>query len=438
VTGAGRDRPGVVPDVALCHDSAGGARTLPGAAGCRRGELGLVAVTLIGYDGGPLPEGAVERMKAAALIAGGVRHLSHPDIPPGVETALMGEVSPVLDRIADLRGDVVVLASGDPGFFGTLRALRARGIRPEVWPARSAVALLSARTGLPWDDAAVVSTFGRDVRPAVNACRALPKVAVLTGPGAGPAQLAAHLEGWQRTLVIAERVGEADEQIFRCEQPAEAAARTWRDPAVVLCLDPTRGGAATAQWTNQVATTAPGWAWPEDRYVRGDRSATKREVRALALAMLRPTLGTLVWDVGAGSGSVAVECATHHAAVIAIEPDPESCSLIRRNAASFRVDVRVVEGRAPEAYAGLPDPDAVFLGDSGLPALEAVVARRPPTVVATFSEVDRIGSARWMLTSGGYDVDGVQLAASRLAELPGGSVQLAAQNPVFVLTGRRR
>jgi precorrin-6Y C5,15-methyltransferase (decarboxylating) len=396
-----------------------------------------VGVTLIGCDGGPLPAGAVQRMKEAALVAGGVRHLAHPDIPPGVETALMGEVSPVIDRIADLRGDAVVLASGDPGFFGALRMLRARGIRPQVWPARSAVALLSARTGLPWDDAAVVSTQGRDLRLAANACRALPKVAVLTAPGAGPAQLAAALDGWQRTLVIGERVGEPDEQVFRCEQPGEAAARTWRDPSVVLCLDPTRAGHGP-QWTNQVATAAPGWAWPEDRYVRGERSVTKREVRALVLAMLRPTLGTLVWDVGAGSGSVAVECATQHAAVIAIEPDPEACSLIRRNAATFRVDVRVVEGSAPQAYAGLPDPDAVFLGGGGLPALEAVVSRRPPTVVATFSAVDRIGSARWILGSGGYDVDGVQLAASRLAELPGGSVQLAAQNPVFVLTGRLR
>jgi precorrin-6Y C5,15-methyltransferase (decarboxylating) len=399
-----------------------------------------MAVTLIGYDGGSLPDGAVERMKAAALVAGGVRHLAHPDIPPGVETALIGEVSPTMDKLADLRGDAVVLADGDPGFFGTLRALRSRGIRPEVWPARSAVALLCARTGLPWDDVAVVNTHGRDSRLAINACRALPKVAVLTGPGAGPAHVAAGLEGWQRTLVIAERLGERDEQIFRCEQPADAAARTWRDPAVMLSLDPTRAGTQGGPplWTNQVATTAPGWAWPEDRYVRGDRSATRREVRALALAMLRPTLGTLIWDVGSGSGSIAVECASHHAAVIAIEPEPESCSLIRRNAATFRADVRVVEGRAPEVYPSLPDPDAVFLGGGGLPALEAAVTRRPATIVATFSAVDRIGSARWMLTSGGYEVEGVQLAASRLAELPGGSIGLSAQNPVFVLTGRRR
>src|SRR5262249_5596084 len=118
---------------------AGGSATMPpgGAARRRRrggrdvrGEIGVGGGTLIGCDGGRLPEGAVERMKEAALVAGGVRHLAHPDIPPGVETALMGEGSPTLDRIADVRGEVVVLAGGDPGFFGALRGMRSRGLRP--------------------------------------------------------------------------------------------------------------------------------------------------------------------------------------------------------------------------------------------------------------------------------------------------------------------
>src|SRR5262249_22989824 len=154
------------------------------------------------------------------------------------------------------------------------------------------------------------------------------------------------LDGWPRTLVVAERIGEPDEQVFRCEQPAEAVSRAWRDPNVVLCLDPTRLGLGPP-WTNQVAAPPAGRAWPDDGSARGGRPVAGREVRALALALLRPTLGTLVWDVGAGCGSVAVECAAMQAAVVAVEPDPEACSLIRRNAAAFRVDVRVVEGRAP-------------------------------------------------------------------------------------------
>lgn len=395
-----------------------------------------MTVTVIGYDGGPLPAEALERLSTADLVAGGVRNLSHPDIPPSTETVVMGEVASAVDRIADHAGAVVVLASGDPGFFGVLRALRMRGLRPQVWPARSSVAIAFSRLALPWDDAAVVSAHGRDIRLAVNACRALPKVAVLTAPGAGPAELGAALDGWQRTVVVAERLGEKEERITRCT-PAEAAAGDWQQPNVVLVLDETRT-TSVPQWSNQVAVPPPGWAWSEDRFVHRDHMVTKREVRALALGLLRPTFGTLIWDVGAGSGSVAVECATMNAAAIAIEDDPEACSLIRRNAATFRVDVRVVQGHAPEVYDGLPDPDSVFVGGGGLPALEAALARQPASVVASYAAVDRIGSARWMLSAAGYEVDGFQVAASRFAELPGGSVRLAAQNPVFLVAGRRR
>jgi precorrin-6Y C5,15-methyltransferase (decarboxylating) len=160
---------------------------------------------------------------------------------------------------------------------------------------------------------------------------------------------------------------------------------------------------------------------------------TKWEVRAVALARLRPTLGMLVWDVGAGSGAVGIECAAHHAAVVAIERDPEACALIRHNAGGF--GVRVVEASAPAAYDGLPDPDAVFVGGGGLDALSGALARGPETVVATYAAVDRAAYARRLLADAGYRVEGVQLAASRFADLPGGSFRLDAQNPVFLLAG---
>lgn len=395
-----------------------------------------MTVTVIGYDGGPLPEAARQRLAAAELVAGGVRHLAHPEIPASAETVVMGELSGAVERIADHRGAVVVLASGDPGFFGVLRALRARGIRPEVHPARSSVAAAFARIAMPWDDAAVVSAHGRELRAAINTCRALPKVAVLTGPATGPARIAAELLGWERSLVVAERLGEKDERITRCT-PDEAATAEWEQPNVVLVLDETRLSAGGPRWSNQVAVPPDGWGWSEERFVHRDHMVTKREVRALALGLLRPTLGSLIWDVGSGSGAVAVECAAMNAAVIAIEDDPEACLLIRRNAASFRVDLRVVPGHAPEVYAGLPEPDAVFVGGGGLPALEGALVYRPASVVAAYAAVDRIGSARWLLTAAGYEVEGFQIAASRFADLPGGSVRLAAQNPVFLIAGRR-
>ncbi|HSV67550.1 MAG TPA: precorrin-6Y C5,15-methyltransferase (decarboxylating) subunit CbiT [Mycobacteriales bacterium] len=395
-----------------------------------------MTVSVIGLDGGPLPEEARDRLAKASLVTGGIAQLAHPDVPAGAETAVMGDASAGIDRIADHPGDVVVLAAGDPGYFGILRALRLRGIRPEVLPSRPLVALAFAAVAVPWDDAAVVSARATSLPAVVNACRALAKVAVLTGRGAGPAELGAGLDGWPRTLVVVERPGEPDTRVTRC-QPAEAAARDWPEPSIVLVFDETRSSAGP-QWTNQVAAPPAGFGWTEDRFVHHERTVTRREVRVLALSLLRPTLGTLVWDVGAGAGSVGVECAAMRAAVIAIDEDPEACALVRRNAAAFKVDVRVVQGCAPAAYAGLPDPDAVYVGGGGLPALEALVARRPPTIVAGYADVDRVGSARWLLTAAGYEVEGVQVAASRLAETPGGSVRLAAQNPVLLLSGRLR
>ena len=197
-------------------------------------------ITVVGMDGSPLGPQAEAALRSATLVVGGRRHLAAlPALAAargaGARTVALGELAPALDALACHEGDAVVLASGDPGFFGIVRALRERGLAAVVLPAVSSVALAFARAGLPWDDALVVSAHGRDPRPAVNVCRAHPKVAVLTGPGAGPAEIAAALAGWDRRLVVCEQLGSGDEQITECS-PADAANRTWTDPSVVLVL----------------------------------------------------------------------------------------------------------------------------------------------------------------------------------------------------------
>src|SRR5829696_4740210 len=127
----------------------------------------------------------------------------------GRAEVLEGDLSEALARIAGIEGPVVVLASGDPGFFGIVRLLGARFGRENlrVLPALSSVALAFAGAGLSWDDATTVSAHGRDPRRAVNVCRSHPKVAVLTAPGFGPAELARQLDGLGRGFVVAERLG---------------------------------------------------------------------------------------------------------------------------------------------------------------------------------------------------------------------------------------
>ncbi|WP_141204298.1 precorrin-6y C5,15-methyltransferase (decarboxylating) subunit CbiE [Streptomyces griseorubiginosus] len=421
-------------------------------------------ITVVGTGVSAAP---ADVLAGAALVVGGRRHLDATAVPASAEQVVLGPLAPALDvieRHLDKGSRVVVLASGDPGFFGIVRVLAERfgAGALDVRPGVSSVAAAFARVGVPWDDAVVVSAHGRDLRTAVNVCRARPKVAVLTGPGAGPAELGAALASGgaergsragaaasglvaqfpaplKRVLLVASALGTRDERVERVT-PAEAAARDWGTAvSVVLCLDESRalGGVRT------VAGPPPApsqWALEEGEFAHRDSMITKFEVRALALARLGPRLGDLVWDVGAGSGSVAVECARLGAAVVAVEKAADGVERIRANADAHGVDVQVVHGSAPDALAGLDDPDAVFVGGGGreLPGIVAACAGRARrSVVVAMAALDRVPAVRAALTEAGFGCEGVLLQSSRLAPLPGEVTRLAATNPVFLLWGVR-
>lgn len=399
-------------------------------------------ITVVGTGtGAPLDAGV---LAGARLVVGGRRHLDAAPVPADAERVVLGSLAPALDvieRHLDKAHRVVVLASGDPGFFGIVRVLAERfgSGALDVRPGVSSVAAAFARAGVPWDDAVVVSAHGRDPRTAVNVCRARPKVAVLTGPGAGPAELGAALRGSARVLLVASALGTAEERVERVT-PAEAADRDWGAAvSVVLCLDEARLLGPVRTVAGPPAGPA-GWALAEAEFAHRDSMITKFEVRALALARLGPRLGDLVWDVGAGSGSVAVECARLGAAAVAVEKTRDGVERIRANAAAHGVDVHAVHGAAPAALAELDDPDAVFVGGGGaeLPEIVSACARRARrTVVVAMAALDRVPAARDALAWAGFDCDGVLLQSSRLSPLPGDVSRLAATNPVFLLWGVR-
>lgn len=410
-------------------------------------------ITVVGTGtGAPLDAAALDAVRAAGLVVGAGRHIDAAQLPPGTARVVMGPLVPALDAIEEqlakaegaAGGGVVVLASGDPGFFGIVRALAERfgPAALDVRPGVSSVATAFARVGLPWDDAVVVSAHGRDLRTAVNVCRTHPKVAVLTGPGSGPAELGAELmrRTDTRTLVVASALGDPEHERVERVTPAEAAGRDWGAAvSVVLCLDEERALAPVR--TVAGARLSPGrWALDEDEFTHRDSMITKFEVRALALARLGPRTGDLVWDIGAGSGSVAVECARFGAAVVAVEKTADGVERVRANAAAHGVDVRAVHGAAPTVLSDLSDPDAVFIGGGGheLPAIVTACARRARrTVVVAMAAIDRVPAVRAALSAAGYDCDGVLLQSSRLAPLPGEVSRLAAANPVFLVWGTR-
>jgi len=396
------------------------------------------SITVIGIGPEGVPAPARDLIARAALVAGGERHLAAHTPAGAASVRFGGDLRPALDAIAAADGPVAVLASGDPGFFGIVRALAERFGRDHltVLPAVSSVALAFARAGIAWDDALVVSAHGRDPAVALNVARAHPKVAILTAPDAPPQRLAAALAGTGRRLIVAERLGAPDERVVEGE-PEEIAEAEFHDPNVLLALDPHREvGSKAVVWPPR---TPDEWALAEDAFEHRAGLITKTEVRALALARLGPGLGDLVWDVGAHSASVAIECARLGAAAIAIERDSDACALARANAQRHGVAIEIVEGEAPAALAPLPDPDAVFVGGGGADLPDILAAGAPRArrvVVVALATLERVEPAFAGLRQAGLEVEGTMLQASELRPLGGGH-RLAAKNPVFVVWGRR-
>ncbi|MBQ0879107.1 precorrin-6y C5,15-methyltransferase (decarboxylating) subunit CbiE [Streptomyces rochei] len=368
-------------------------------------------VTVIGWDGSPLTAAARSALGAATLVAGAAHHLALPEVPPAAERVRLGSVALAARRIAAHRGTAVVLADGDPGFFGVVRTLRAPefGLEVEVVPAVSSVAAAFARAGMPWDDAHVVVAHPRTLRRAVNVCRAHTKVAVLTSPGAGPAELGLLMEGIHRTFVICEELGTSREQVTVVTSE-KAADHSWRDPNVVIVVGGSPGPGAPGDAAGWIAGRDPaagprGWSLPAEAY-GGDLGEGETELlRTAQLARLGPRPGDLVWDIGCGSGAFATEAARGGAAVIAVDRAPDACARTEATARHFGVQLQIVHGTAPHVLENLPEPDVVRVGGGGAAVVSAVADRRPQRIVAHAATRDAAELVGRDLTEHGYRVE---------------------------------
>jgi cobalt-precorrin 5A hydrolase/precorrin-3B C17-methyltransferase len=388
-------------------------------------------IHVVGLLGGrPVGDEAVEALRAARLVAGGAGQLQAVAdlLAPGAETTTVAGGLAALEDVARHPGPVAVLASGDPGFHGIVRALGAR-LGPErlvVHPAPSSVALAFARLGLPWDDAVVASCHTGDAAGAAAEVAGASVAAVLCGPAAPPEALGAALValGAHHPLVaVATRLGEAGDALCRLDGVAELAAGRFDHRSVVVLAHPqapVRAGARTG-------------GRPVSAFAHRAGMITKPEVRAVVLGHLDLPERGVLWDVGAGSGSVAIEAALAAPGlrVVAVERDPAAAATVAANAAALGAIVEVVEGAAPAALAGLPRPDRVFVGGGGIDVLDAALAAAAPgaRVVATYAAADRALAARARLG------DLAQVSVDRAGDLPDGGVRFVADNPVFVAWG---
>ncbi|MBW3084980.1 hypothetical protein KEM60_01171 [Austwickia sp. TVS 96-490-7B] len=345
-------------------------------------------IDVYGYLGEP-HEAIRQACADADLVMAGARALDALQVPEE-RRLLLGRVLPAIDQLRrhlDTADDpqVVVLASGDPLFYGVVRRLRASGLPCRVHPAASSVATAFAAIGLPWDDAQVVSAHGHGLTPALAACRALPKVAMLTAPGHGIVQVAAGLADLPRWYVLAERLGESDERLRTFDQTTVSTLTDddVAEPNVLIVLDtPPDSRAALGKPTAYVGGPRPASAdfddHPEqaghhvmpptggshshgeiaaDTASRPVPSTVENSAVALALGRHLPVLGEHVWTAGTCLTQVTATCA--------------------------RTGAAVVDMSAP-IPAGLPDPDLVILDD--LDRVPALAGHRPRVAVLICTE----------------------------------------------------
>lgn len=385
-------------------------------------------LTVIGLDGSPPPEAARAALRDAALVVGDPRHLAGLPVS-GARTVPTRDPAAALDGLDAREQNVAVVVEGDPGFFGIVRDLRERGHAPRVLPGVSLVARAFARAGLPWEDALVVSARDGDLRRAVNTCRAHPKVAVLTGPGAGPAELARALfPQTPRSFVVCEDLDGPEDRVVHV-RPAEATTRPWHDPEVVLVLDDRRALGETGRFSGTVPGP-DGWALPRDAF--GGPPSLGPEARAFILARLAPRLGDMVWDVASGDGAVGIECARFGAAVVAVDPGEAVCERIRRDVRGHGVKVAVSRGEVPDVLGHLPEPDAVFAGRGGPETVRACAAHALARVVAVAASA-QAGPIVDVLAGEGFTAGAVRIEVTALA----GSPASEPAGPVVVVWGER-
>ncbi|MEU8772596.1 precorrin-6y C5,15-methyltransferase (decarboxylating) subunit CbiE [Streptomyces sp. NPDC048606] len=325
-----------------------------------------VTVVGVGADGwAGLTAGARSALASAEVLIGGPRQLDL--LPaaecPGLRVAWPSPLRPAVPKLtAEHAGRrIVVLASGDPMFYGIGRAL-SEELGPDalrIHPHPSSVSYACARLGWPVEDTEVVTVVGRPVARVAAALYEGRRVLVLSAGADSPAALAALLRergfGPSRMRVL-ERLGSEHEDAY------EGRALDWEhppgDPLNVVAVDCRRDPSHPAP---RLGAT-PGL--PDVAYEH-DGQLTKRHVRAATLCALAPAPGELLWDIGGGSGSIGIEWMRTHPScrAVAVERVPERAARITRNAAALGVPgLRVVVGAAPAALEGLPAPDAVFIG----------------------------------------------------------------------------
>uniref|UniRef100_A0A831UDS6 Precorrin-6y C5,15-methyltransferase (Decarboxylating) subunit CbiE n=1 Tax=Geobacter metallireducens TaxID=28232 RepID=A0A831UDS6_GEOME len=398
-------------------------------------KIYLVGAGIEGWEG--FGAKALEVIGKAEVLVGHKRHLDiFPDFKGKKQE--LGDLSILLEQLKNTDKRTVILGSGDPNFFGIARFLL-RNLpkeRIEIFPNVTSVQYAFAQIKEPWDDAIFVSVHGRGLKGAVDRIVAAEKVAVLTDRNNSPAVIARELiargaEGYEAWLC--ENLGLPGEKFTRTDVKGLLELPAAELNILILIK----------AWEPQLAQY-PVIGIDDDEFATARKLITKQEVRAVTLAKLRLQDDLVMWDIGAGSGSVSIEASNlmPNGRIFALERNSQYLSFIRDNLKKFVArNVTLVEAFAPEGFDELPDPDRVFIGGSGgmlEEIIDAVDRRLKPDGVIVLNAVtlDTLTKAVEFLEDHGYTVE---VACINVAKTRGLTEykMFEALNPVYIISARK-
>jgi precorrin-6Y C5,15-methyltransferase (decarboxylating) len=380
---------------------------------------------------------ALELVGRAEILFGGERLLAlFPDFAG--ETVVIGSnLGEIVERLRKTERRAVVLASGDPLFFGVGRYLL-RNLPEEEFefvPNVSSVQYAFAKIKEPWDDAVFISAHGRGLKGAVDRIVANDKAAVLTDEDNTPAAIAAELiergrDGY--AAWVCENLGTAEEKIIETDVKGLLEIEAAPLNVLILIKEYEAGG----------DEYVPTLGIPDEEFSTIKKLITKEEIRVVTLAKLKLRHDMTLWDLGAGSGSVSIE-ADHllpNGRIFAVERNPQCIEFIKENLNKFNArHITLIEGEAPACLETLPDPDRVFIGGSGgnlWDILEAVDGRLPAggRVVLNAVTLDTLTAANEYFDNAGYQVEVTVINIARTRPLTDYKM-FEAYNPVYIITG---
>jgi len=336
---------------------------------------------------------------------------------------------------------VVVLASGDPMFYGIgRRMLDAIGAKNTlIYPNISSIAAAFARIKEPWDDVFVISLHGRENESGLfKALEENDKIAVFTDPKNNPARLAARLlenQFFNYQICVLEALGSKSEKV-NWYTLAEAAKKTFADPnMVVLKRSPN-----PAEDQKRLFLGAPDSWYDHHRGL-----ITKSEIRAITLSKLHLAADHILWDLGAGSGSVSMEASLiiKNGKIFAVEKNSDRVEHIKNNKKRFGIgNLKVIQAELPQGLAKLPHPDRIFIGGGGRQLKSIITAAtqylKPKGVMVINTVlIPNVEAARETLEKQDFSTEIIQVQINRSRQMPW-AARMEAMNPVWIITGMRK